>query len=145
MRGRRTRRLSSNKIGWNDELFGREDAPPGRERKDGRHEQGTCQNRSPRCSFCKHIANAKDAQGRPDENCQKQRTQRRIKNCRDHYFASLEFFPFFLPSSCNSASAMRAARRCSSARSRTFESTMPTSSASTEPSQNESTMRFTAR
>ena len=40
---------------------------------------------------------------------------------------------------------MRSASRRSSSRPRTLESTMPTSSASTEPSQNQSTMRLTAR
>ena len=48
-----------------------------------------------------------------------------------------DFFPFF-------DAAMRSARRCNSLRSSTAESTMPASSVSTEPSQNQSTIRCTA-
>ena len=98
------------------------------------HGQCAGQRQQPRRAPRADLFDAHQAQRDEDDRAHHQGTHGGFKQ----QMSAHDFFPFF-------DAAMRSARRCSSLRSSTAESTMPASSVSTDPSQNQSTMRCTAR
>src|ERR1700744_2215161 len=80
-----------------------------------------------------HLLDAQEAQRHKGNCAHDQSTYSGFKQ----QMSAHDFFPFL-------DAAMRSARRCNSLRSSTAESTMPASSVSTEPTQNQTTIRCTA-
>ena len=100
-----------------------------------RHRQRGDQHQSPCRLAYRHIAHAEQAQTRAHHQREQHGSHRRFDHRRRHP----------LPPSCFFAAATRFDNRSSSARLTTFESSRPTSNSSTDPWQNQSTMRCTAR
>src|SRR5580658_2932037 len=134
---RRVNRLNEDRRAVTPQSFGGGGAWQCKRRQpplhDERHQQRSAQHHQPHQSFCPQVVNPHQPQAKPGGRSQGKRSHRRFQQNRQHHFFSpltREIFP---------------ARACSSFRSSTSLSTSPTSKDSTEPSQNQSAMRFTAR